>query len=85
MLTRHPLYLSLAKTWQQREYAYRELYGRDPHSGEVHQIRKALDQELVPGREDFKDRIEQMLNRQARPGVPGRPRIEDESAHYSAV
>ncbi len=43
MLTRHPLYLSLGKTWQQWECAYRELYGRDLHSGEVHQIRKALD------------------------------------------
>jgi putative transposase len=39
--------------------------------------------ELVLGREAFKDRIEQMLNRQTRPGAPGRPRIEDESAHYS--
>jgi putative transposase len=83
MLTRHPLYLSLGKTRREREYVYRELFRCDLDSGEVHRIREALNQELVLGREDFKDRIEQMLNRQVRPGVPGRPRIEDESAHYS--
>jgi len=69
----------------EQEYAYRELFRCDLDSGEVHPIREALNQEPVLGREEFKDRIEQMLNRQARPGAPGRPRIEDESAHYSAL
>jgi putative transposase len=84
MLTRHPLYLSLGKSRQQREYAYRDLFRQDLVSGEVHEIREALNRELVPGRESFKDRIEETLNRQTRSGVPGRPRIEDGSGHYSA-
>ena len=83
LLTRHPLYLSLGKSRHEREYAYRGLFRQDLDSGQVQQIRDALNQELVLGREDFKDRIEQTLNRQTRPGIPGRPRIEEQSAHYS--
>jgi len=44
---------------------------------EIHEIRDALNQELVLGREDFKDKIERMLERQSRPGRPGRPRVVD--------
>jgi hypothetical protein len=41
-----------------------------------------LDQELVLGREGFKNAIEAMIKRQTRPGLPGRPRVEDEVAGY---
>ena len=44
---------------------------------EVHAIREALNQKLVLGREDFKDRIEVLLQRQVRPDIPGRLRIEE--------
>jgi putative transposase len=40
----------------------------------LHAIREALNQELVLGREDFKDRIAQMTARQTRPKRNGRPR-----------
>jgi putative transposase len=50
MLTRHPLYLSLGKSRYEREYAYRELFRCDLDSGEVHQIREALNQKLVLGK-----------------------------------
>ena len=80
-----PLYESLGKTRQQREYAYRELFRWDPDSGDVHQIREPLNQELVLGREDFKDTIEQMLNRQGRPGISGQAKIENQSALYSVL
>lgn len=43
----------------------------------VHDIHEALNQELVLGREDFKIRIEQMTQRQTRPGRLGRPRTTD--------
>jgi putative transposase len=43
----------------------------------IHGIREALNQELVLGREDFKTRIEQMTQRQTRPGRMGRPRTID--------
>jgi putative transposase len=42
----------------------------------IHDIREALNQELVLGREDFKDRIQQMAQRQTRPGRSGRPRSD---------
>jgi putative transposase len=45
-------------------------------------VGKVLNQEAVLDRDDFKDIIEAMINRQTRPGVPGCPRIEDEGADY---
>jgi putative transposase len=53
--------------------------------GQVHAIRKALNQEVVLGREDLKDKIERMTKRQVRPGQPGRPRIEEEQAVYYVI
>jgi hypothetical protein len=47
---------------------------------QIHAIREALKQELVLGREDFKDKIERMSKRQVRPDQPGRPRVEEEQA-----
>ena len=52
----------------ERQYAYRELFRNKLDNEASHSIREALNQELVPGREDFKDRIEKMNKRQARPG-----------------
>lgn len=40
--------------------AYRELFRHHLHDTQVHAIRDALSQELVLGREGFKDRVEQM-------------------------
>lgn len=85
MLTRHPLYLSLGHTREAREHAYRELFRSHLNSSELHQVREALNQELVLGRDDFKDKIEAMLKRQTRPGTPGRPRVEEERAIYSVL
>jgi len=82
LLTPHPLYMQLGLDLEQRLYAYRELFKRHLDKSDVHAIREALNQELVLGREDFKDKIEAMLQRQVRTGVPGRPRIEDLSGIY---
>jgi putative transposase len=49
---------------------------------QIHAIREVLNQELVLGREDFKDKIERMTKRQVRPGQPGRSRVEEEQAVY---
>ncbi len=43
----------------------------------LHDIRDALNQELVLGRDDFKDKIEQTLKRQTRRSKDGRPRVEE--------
>ena len=50
-------------------------YGR--YLDTLHAIREALNQELVLGRNDFKDKIETTLKRQARRGQDGRPRINN--------
>lgn len=82
LITPHPLYFQLGADHEARLHAYRELFNQHLDKTEVHAIREALNQELVLGRDDFKDKIETMLQRQVRPGTPGRPRIEEVSAIY---
>ncbi len=82
MLTRHPLYLSLGPDQLAREHAYRELFRGSLDNNELHAVREALNQELVLGRDNFKDKIEAILKRQTRPGTSGRPRVEEEQANY---
>jgi putative transposase len=79
----HPLYLALGETAVRRQDAYRELFQCHLDHEELHAVREALNQELVLGREDFKNTIEAMIKRQTRPGMPGRPRVEDEVAAYN--
>jgi putative transposase len=76
LLTVHPVYQQLGADAQSRQYAYRELFSHHMDHSIVHEIRETLNQELVLGRDDFKDRIEQMTTRQSRPGQSGRPRRE---------
>ena len=71
----HPLYQSLGETEAQRRHAYRDLFRMHLDAEELHAVREALNQELVLGREDFKNKIEAMIKRQTRPGQPGRPRV----------
>ena len=85
LLQHHPLYTALADDAQQRQYAYRELFRLHIDNGEIHAIREALNQELVLGREDFKDKIQRMTKRQSRPGQPGRPRVEEAEARYFVI
>jgi putative transposase len=82
LITPHPLYIQLGGDPEQRLLAYRKLFNQLMGKTEIHAIRTALNQELVLGREEFKDKIEKMLKRQVRPGIPGRPRIEELSASY---
>lgn len=74
LLTPHPLMAHLemdTKTWQR---VYRDLFRRPLAQDTVDSIREALNQELVLGREPFKDKIEKLTTRQTRPGHSGRPR-----------
>lgn len=77
MVTPHPLYTALDKIASQRQHAYRELFCHHMNTTLLHSIRDALNQELVLGRDDFKDKIEQMTKRQTREKQPGRPRINE--------
>ena len=81
-LTCHPVYKRLGKDIEQQQHAYRELFSQSIEQKQLHEIREALNQELVLGRDDFKDKIEQVTKRQTRPGLRGRPRIEESGADY---
>ena len=82
LIQAHPIYMQLGSDKTSRQYSYRELFKNYIDKNELHEIREALNQELVLGRDDFKDKIEQMTNRQTRAGQSGRPRIEETGAIY---
>ena len=82
LITPHPVYLALGNDDKGRQQAYQELFLNQLEYTALHKIRDALNQELVLGRGDFKDKIEQMTKRQTRRGKDGRPRIEEEVADY---
>lgn len=82
ILESHPVYKRLGEASDQQQYAYRELFSHSLDKTELHAVREALNQELVLGRDDFKDKIEQMTKRQTRPGINGRPRIEENGTIY---
>ena len=85
LLTPHPLFEALGNMPAERQCAYRELFRSHVDDALLHEIREALNHELVLGRSGFKDRIEAMTQRQARLGRPGRPRAEDCSGVYYVV
>lgn len=82
LIVSHPLYLELGKTDKERCYAYRELFRHKMDDKLIHDIRESVNQELVLGREDFKDKIEKMLQRKVRKGTPGRPCVNEEEGIY---
>jgi putative transposase len=65
-----------------RQAAYRELFINHQDNDTLHQIRESLNNELVLGRSYFKDKIEEITNRQTRLGAPGRSMTGEESATY---
>ena len=82
VIQNHPIYTRLGTTVGDRQKAYRELFRNYIGNEMIHEIRETLNHELVLGRSRFKDRIEEMTNRKARLGKPGRPGIEEEGAKY---
>jgi len=82
LIALHPLYLALDQEQGARQHAYRELFRNHMDHETLHDIRWALNHELVLGRSHFKEKIEQMTHRQTELGQPGRPRIEEELGEY---
>jgi len=78
----HPLYLQLGSSDLERQQAYRELFRGHIDNDKLHSIREALNQELVLGRKDFKEKIFEMTQRQVTPGLPGRPRVKEPDGWY---
>jgi putative transposase len=82
LISPHPLYVQLGHDPLERQAAYRELFRVHLEPDTLHVIRGALNEELVLGREDFKEKIAQMTRRQVRRGKDGRPRLEELIGHY---
>jgi putative transposase len=82
LIEHHPLYTALGTTDEIRQSAYRELFRHHIDNETLHEIRDALNHELVLGRSYFKDKIEVMTIRQTRIGQPDRPKVEGEEAIY---
>ena len=78
----HPLYLELGLTQEERCFAYRELFRHKMDDKLLHDIRESVNQDLVLGRDDFKDKIEIMINRTVRKGIAGRPCVKEEEGKY---
>jgi putative transposase len=83
LIESHPTYLELGLDAAVRQAAYRELLKNHLDTDTLHQIRESLNHELVLGRSYFKDKIEEMTNRQARLDTPGRPMITEERVIYA--
>ncbi len=82
LLEPHPVYLSIDANEERRRHAYRELFLAHMEPDEIHDIRESLSRELVLGRDDFKERIEEMSRRQTRPAKLGRPHVAESSGIY---
>ena len=63
LINKHPIYILLGSTDDERQFVYRELFQRYIDNDTIHKIRDALNHELVLGRSYFKDKIEVMTNR----------------------
>lgn len=85
LLQQHPLYRSFGNTDEERAYAYRELFRSQLNNDDVHDIRDALNHQLVLGRDDFKNKIEEITKRQTRQGKAGRPKIEEPMGIYYVI
>ncbi len=74
LITPHPAYLALGRSAVKRQKAYGELFQQQLDDPLLDDIRQALNHEHGLGCPSFKDRIEELSNRQVRLGQPGRPR-----------
>jgi putative transposase len=83
LITPHHLYTGLGETAALRQAAYRELFRHHMDDELLHEIREALNHEIVLGRSYFKDKIESLAQRQTRVGQPGRPCIRKNHGDHS--
>lgn len=74
LITPHELYGELGSSAQERQDAYRDLFGVELEAECLASIRRSTEGCLVLGREHFQNQIELILSRSVRSGRPGRPR-----------
>jgi len=78
----HPVYSGLDAETGAKQRIYCDLFRTHLDDNQVHAIREALNQQLVLGRDDFKDKIEVMSKRQTRLKPLDRHRVEEDEACY---
>ncbi|CAG0990183.1 hypothetical protein MTYP_02241 [Methylophilaceae bacterium] len=74
LITRHPEYHALGITPEQKQQAYQALFRTHLAPETLHEVRTALNSELVTGTDRFKAEIELALGRRLQPKPRGRPR-----------
>lgn len=71
MITPHPIYESLGSTNMNRQSSYRALFDHVISKKDLQEIRMATNKAWALGNDRFKDQIERMSNRQAKPRTRG--------------
>jgi putative transposase len=64
IIDNHPVFMKLGKTNEEQKFVYRGLFERYMDNDIIHQIRDALNHELLLGCSNFKDKIEEIRKRQ---------------------
>ncbi len=78
----HPVYTALGKNIDERASVYHATFSHSIGYTTLDEIRKAVNQELVLGKDLFKEKIAAMTQRRVVPGKPGRPRVKDVEGYY---
>lgn len=72
----------MAADKQLRLHAYRALFESAISYQQLHEIREALNHDLLLGESRFKEQIETMTKRRLTPGKAGRPRVREMAGRY---
>jgi putative transposase len=78
LITPHDLYLSLGKDDKRRQAAYAALFKERLSQLELESIRDATNKAWVLGSEKFKNRVEKLSARRAKPKPRGRPKKKED-------
>jgi putative transposase len=73
LLAPHEFYQCLGRSIEERQYAYRQLFGAQLSKTDVDAIRDATQKAWVLGNDSFRNRIEALADRRATPLSKGRP------------
>jgi REP-associated tyrosine transposase len=85
LITPHKLYEGLGQNLEERQAAYRDLFRTPVNDETINEIRQATNGNFALGDEKFKEQIESLLDRRARPGRTGRPRKEEGNKYVKAI
>lgn len=81
-ITEHPVFEGLGSTRDNRCHAHRESVSHHIEYRMLHEIREAVNRELVLGNSYFKGKVEKITLRRVTPGKLGRPKVEDGIGFY---